>query len=325
MQPVRIAFIRHSKSCANHLRSIDDQLTEASQKLRDASLSAVGQRMARQYSPLLHRKLRDMGFTLNADTVVGSSRLRRARHTAALLFPGRRREVYPYFTEYGKVPENTPQGHRYQEPSWSEFTKHIHKEHPSTEEFVIVGHGYFLRAVVWPSITGRVYDAPGFYNLDGFVVTGHFTSDGVLLVSSVQDLPYTGPVNPATTPDMCTLPPKIATLTRERTMPCHKTRKQRKAQRGGATSMPLAYFHNGAQLMGTTADPTGVGIGSTTSSWARAPIQQTGGSKKKEQAGGFSPSLMGSFAANGLRYVLPIAAYTGYKMLTRRRNRSRRA
>jgi broad specificity phosphatase PhoE len=322
MQPVRIAFIRHSKSCANHLRSINDGLSDVSQKLRDASLSAVGKQMAQKYSPVLHRKLRDLGFTLDKNTVVGSSQLRRARHTAALLFPGRRREVYPYFTEYGNVPENTPEGRRYQEPSWAPFINHIHKNYSSTEEFVIVGHGYFLRAIVWPFVTGRAYGEGGFKNLDGFVVFGHFTDNGVLIVSSVQTIPYTGSVNPDTTPDMCTLPTKIATMTREKMLPCHKTRKAarktRRRQHGGAYNMPLAYFQNGAQFHGTSATPTGTGLTGMTGSWARAPLAQTGGGC---QDGGFSPSIMGSFAANGLQYAAPIATYTGYKMFRSRGSR----
>lgn len=86
-------------------------------------------------------------------------------------------------------------------------------------------------------------------------------------------------------------------------------------------------------MQGTSVDPTGVGIGGSTSSWAREPIQQTGGSvkrrarvterKRRAQQGGFSPSIMGPFITNGMRLV-PAVAYVGYKML-KNQKRTRKA
>ncbi len=75
--------------------------------------------------------------------------------------------------------------------------------------------------------------------------------------------------------------------------------------------MPLAFYQDGAQMRGTYAEPTGTGLAASNNNWARAPLSQTGGSK--QQQGGFSPSVMGSFLANGAR-LLPAAGYMGYRM-----------
>lgn len=97
---------------------------------------------------------------------------------------------------------------------------------------------------------------------------------------------------------------------------------KRSAQHGGAaTPLPLAYFQPGA-FEGRTVDPTGVGLAGSSASWARAPLpagaQMGGRRSRRRQRGGFSPSVMGSFITNGLRFV-PIAGYMGYKMMERRR------
>jgi broad specificity phosphatase PhoE len=327
---VRLFLIRHSKSCANHVRHVagtedhTNPLVAASQELRDPELSAVGRRMAAAYGSPLQDHLKTAGFALTPKvTIVGSSELRRARQTAGLLFPGFPLETYPHFTEHGAIPENTPAGRRYKAPDWTAFVRHLHDTHPTAQEFIVVGHGSFLRSAVWPSITGQNHKTR-FSNLEGFIVNGHWSPTGRLIIETVIEVPYTGSVKPDGAPDKCTLPAKVAAHIREMPSRRHRTRKQRKSQHGGA-AMPLAYFQNGAQFHGTTADATGTGIGgSMTGAWARAPIQQTGGAK--DQCGGFSPSIMGSFAANGLRYVLPIAGYTGYRMLTRKRSlRNRRA
>jgi hypothetical protein len=84
-----------------------------------------------------------------------------------------------------------------------------------------------------------------------------------------------------------------------------KHRSTRKQQRGGATSMPLAYYQDGAQMRGTYAEQTGVGLGASTNTMARSAIQQTGG---------FAPSIMGPMVQNGMM-LMPVASYMGYKML----------
>lgn len=120
-------------------------------------------------------------------------------------------------------------------------------------------------------------------------------------------------------------------------------RRHTRRMRGG--SMPLSYFTDAPRV--GSVEPTGVGYGSSSfsdSGWIRAPINQTGGSQnsvlrgaryrsRQPFVGGFSPSIMGSFASNGLR-LLPLAGYVGYNQFknfsktnrsTRRSSRSKRS
>ena len=112
---IQLVLIRHSKSCSNYMRYLagtydyNNPLVSASQTIRDPKLSAVGVRMARAYRPILQATLREKGIDLDT-AVIGSSALGRAKHTAALLFPDHPRQVMPYFTEHGDIPENTPRG-----------------------------------------------------------------------------------------------------------------------------------------------------------------------------------------------------------------------
>ena len=98
--------------------------------------------------------------------------------------------------------------------------------------------------------------------------------------------------------------------------------------------MPLGFYQDGAQMQGTYGSETGAGLGGMTSTMAREALVQTGGRQtngslrqtggstfgsqrrkqtRKAQQGGFSPSIMGSFAANGLS-LLPVASYMTYRM-----------
>lgn len=316
---MRLVLIRHSKSCANHVRHVadtedhTDPLVRASQQLRDPSLSAVGERMARAYGPTLHARLRDLGFDLNSATI-GSSHLRRAKQTAALLFDDHTgRIVVPHFTEHGALPENTPERMRYRKPDWDAFVRHLSTLPSKNGEFIIVGHGSFLKGV-WHELTGQRWSGT-FNNLDAFVVE----PDGRTRV-----LRYQGPVRP-TEPDKCALPAKIAADDRMKrhTHRHRKTRRRSRRQQGGAaTPLPLGYFKDGAQMQYTSASPTGANYGVSNASWARAPIEQTGG--RRRQAGGFTPSLMGNFAANGMTYLPSLAVYTGYKLFKNQGRRTRR-
>ena len=348
---VTLVFIRHSKSCANHVRHVagtedrTDPLVAASQHIRDPALSAVGEQMAREYGPALQAKLVAHAASREV-ALIASSPLRRAKQTARLLFGTDRPHTFTFFGEKGHIPENTAEGADYTTPNWPAFLRTVHARlliDPAGRRTVItVGHGSFLRSTVWPAIANTPFKGR-VHNLDAFVVRGTFNCDGVFTPDrkSATYIPYTGRVKPHAA-DACALPTKIASDSR-------MTRYTRKAQRGGYVGMPLAYFKDGAQMQGTTAEPTGVGLGSSTGSWAREPIQQSGGSVKrgartkrsrsltrakhsrsltrakhfKHQQGGFSPSIMGSFVTNGMRLV-PAVAYVGYKML-KNQKRTRRA
>ena len=113
---------------------------------------------------------------------------------------------------------------------------------------------------------------------------------------------------------------KTSTLTRK------MYRSQRRKQSGGGVTMPLGFYQDGAQMQGTYGSETGAGLGGMSSTMVREALTQTGGSTfgsrrrqrrrretRKAQQGGFSPSIMGSFAANGLS-LLPVASYMTYRM-----------
>jgi hypothetical protein len=232
--------------------------------------------------------------------------------------------IFPLFGEHGAIPENTPEGARYASPDWDAFLGHIgaRAHFPGTSgDFIVVGHGSFLRSVAWPAVKGAERKKR-FANLDAFLIEGDITPTGHLTVERVQEIPYSGPVRPNGA-DACALPPKIRRL-----------EKSMRKQRGGGVSLPLAYFQDGAQMRGTSADPTGVGLAGSSGAWVRAPLPQSGGSRRRQtqrrsrQQGGWAPSLMGSFVANG-QSLLPVAAYMGYKMAkskkhTRRTRKHRR-
>ena len=327
---MRIALIRHSKSCANHVRHLagtedrDHPLVAASQTLRDPALSAVGERMARAYGPTIRSRLADAGFHVET-AHVGASHLRRAQQTARLLF-GRNPRIIPHMTENGAIPENTPASMRYRTPDWDSFLEHLAGTYAGGGEFIVVGHGSFLKRQVWPAVARRAWSG-AFNNLDAFIIEGELTSAGRLCDTKVRAIRYDGGLHRGA--DSCALPAKISALTRMT---------KRKQQRGGATSMPLAYYKDGAQMVGTYAEPTGVGLAATSAAWARAPLEQKGGympmtpwrhrrrtqkrrCTQRRQEGGFSPSIMGQFAANGLKYLPPMVAYSGYKLFKNQKSR----
>jgi len=101
----------------------------------------------------------------------------------------------------------------------------------------------------------------------------------------------------------------------------HRHQKTRKQRGGAATSMPLAWYQQGAQFQGTVADPTGVGLAGSNAAWARSALPAQGGGRRRsrrghsQQMGGFYPSIMGAgFASAGMR-LLPAAAYMGYNQM----------
>ncbi len=323
---IQLFMIRHSKSCSNHMRIVagtEDErnpLVQESKELLDPELSENGKQIARQYSPILHKKLVAAG--INPETaLIGTSGLQRAQQTAQMLFPDRRIHHLPHIKEHGNIPENTPTTRQRCKPDWRAFLRHLHGL--SHTQFVIVGHGSYLRKDAWPTVSKRPHARFG--NLDGFLIEATLTPTGQLKGARVTDIPYHGPT--AKDDDQCSVGIEriIATHTRKMPRHHHRSHKTRK-QHGGGVSMPLAYFHDGAQMRGTYADATGVGLGAASAGWARAAIDQTGGRRSRKQHGGFTPSVMGAFVANGAR-LLPTAAYVGYKMYTNqpaRRSRKHR-
>jgi len=281
--------MRHAKSCSNMLR--DEGLVTESKQLRDPSLSCVGRSIAAAYAPHIRSVLNKHGLRVN-DALVGSSTLQRAKETAAILFPASasRRQLFPCFTENGNIPENTPKGKPYRAPSWTAFVEHLSTL--DSPNIIVVGHGSFIRDTVWPAVTGKGKKAR-LNNLDGLLIDCDIEAKG-LHVHSYEEICYHD----------------HAKLSGHSRM-VRKTQKQK--QRGGGVNMPLSYFLNGAQMRGTFGEPTGP-TSAPSGPWVRPPLTQTGG---------FSPSIMGGFAVNGLK-LAPIAAYMMYKNRSQDQKKTRK-
>ena len=326
--------MRHSKSCSNHMRhgptgpagnQSDPRLIQLSQGLRDPGLTAEGARVASLYGPNLLGKLKDYGFDIN-DYMVGSSFLRRARETARLVFRRRPRGL-PHFTENGTIPENTPAANSYAPPNWDRFVAHLSTLVHEGASVAVVGHGSFLGSL-WQAFTGHKISAR-LDNLDGILLDIDVSKSGSH-VHGVQEMPCSVHVDPSV--DKCKVgdQQKIATL--RRSMASRKqqrrSQQQQRNQRGGngCAGMPLGYFQPGAQMVGTSGSPTGAGLAGVTDGWVRTPLALIGGSRRqtqrrqqqrqqqrRQQNGGFSASVMGAFASNGLRVLPGLAGYLGYK------------
>ena len=201
---IKLALIRHSKSCANHMRALSKAFENASQQLRDPGLTRIGNQMAELYGPVLQQRLVAAGFDISR-LVVGASALRRAKETAAHLFPGVVVQVMPHLTEHGAIPENTPRaGLNGRKPDWSAFIRYLCETVPKGQSechMVIVGHGGYLRTEVWSALTGR--SKPHMGNLDAFIVEGDLdTTTGRLLHRHVTEIPYTERI---AGPDRCVI------------------------------------------------------------------------------------------------------------------------
>jgi len=317
MTHIKLFLMRHSKSCSNHIRSfgpsgpLGPNSEEMSQRIRDPRLSVAGASAAKGYGARLHARLRERGFDVD-HALVCASTLRRAQDTAYLVF-GRRPTVLPHFAENGKLLENTPEGHAYAAPSWPRFLAHLSTLVKDGDSVVVVGHGSYLRSL-WPRLTGSVLHRR-LNNLDGLLLDVDIARG--IRVRSFEEIPYGSDMSERG--DKCTVHDtrKIAAIRR-----AMRSRKQR-SQRGGngSTGMPLAYFHDGAQMkLGT--EPTGVGLANTTNSMIRTPLQRGGHTRRRmRQGGGFSAAVMGSFAANGIK-LMPLAGYMGYKMYSNQRKRT---
>jgi hypothetical protein len=100
-----------------------------------------------------------------------------------------------------------------------------------------------------------------------------------------------------------------------------RTYKNKMKRRGGAaTVMPLKYFDNNAQ---TPSAGQGVDLLKATAPMSVRP--RIGGRRRKTK-GGFVPTVMDGFVAAASKYIVPIALFAGYKLMTKKGKRgSRRA
>jgi len=333
--------MRHGPEGPDPAGQSDPRLIQLSQGLRDPGLTAEGTRVAALYGPSLLGKLKDYGFNIN-NYMVGSSFLRRARETARLVFRCRSPISMAHFTENGAIPENTPATQSYAPPNWDRFTAHLSTLVHEGASVAVVGHGSFLGSL-WQAFTGRVLKNR-LDNLDGILLDIDVSKNGSH-VHGVQEILCSVHVDPSV--DKCKVgdQQKIASLRRSMASKRQQRRSQKQRnQRGGngCAGMPLGYFQPGAQMVGTSGSPTGAGLAGVSDGWVRTPLALIGGSRRQtqrrqqqrqqrqRQGGGFSASVMGAFASNGLRVLPGLAGYLGYKQYSneqgqrKSRRRSRR-
>jgi hypothetical protein len=198
---IKLMFIRHSKSCSNfirelsrynHTRNRKERIKSLSSKIQDPGLTSIGHEMAKKYGPELRIKAVDAGFDIDSATI-GSSALRRAKQTVKLLFPTTQKVVvYPHTSELGLVLENTPKRpNDYSEPDWKKFLKHLKYAYPKQSDFIVVGHGSYLKDV-WKKATNS---SRSLHNLDSFVICGDLDDRGHLRINETTFLSYTGLVS----------------------------------------------------------------------------------------------------------------------------------
>ena len=100
--------------------------------------------------------------------------------------------------------------------------------------------------------------------------------------------------------------------------------KTRKYRGGAATVLPLKYFNPSA------AEPNAEAGRDLLKAMPPLGIRpRIGGKrktkrvlkKKKSQKGGFVPSIMDGFVAAASKYIVPVALYAGYRLMTRKQKR----
>lgn len=91
---------------------------------------------------------------------------------------------------------------------------------------------------------------------------------------------------------------------------------------GGATAFPLKYFNNGAY---EPSAPSGRDLLEAIPPLGVRP--RIGGKRRKtrkytkryhKKRGGFVPSIMDSFVVSASKYIVPLALFAGYKMMTKK-------
>jgi|UniRef100_A0A6C0BGU9 hypothetical protein len=99
----------------------------------------------------------------------------------------------------------------------------------------------------------------------------------------------------------------------------HRRGYSKKRSGGAATAYPLHYFgakepfaaDAGRALLPIPIDGMGV-------------RPRIGGKRSRKRKGGFYPSVMGDFTISASRYIVPMALYAGYKMMSHKKVRTRR-
>jgi hypothetical protein len=96
-----------------------------------------------------------------------------------------------------------------------------------------------------------------------------------------------------------------------------KSYRNKNRKGGAATAYPMKYFN--ASAFEPAAEPGKNLLEAIPPLGIRARI---GGKRKtKRNKGGFVPSVMDGFAASASQYMVPIALFAGYKLMTRKGKR----
>jgi hypothetical protein len=93
-----------------------------------------------------------------------------------------------------------------------------------------------------------------------------------------------------------------------------KNRSIKRRKGGAATVMPLKYYNPNAPE--PSANPGRNLLNAIPPLGIRPKI----GGKRKTKKGGFVPSVMNGFVAAASHYIVPIALFAGYKLMTRKKS-----
>ena len=110
----------------------------------------------------------------------------------------------------------------------------------------------------------------------------------------------------------------------------HKSKRRHKSKRhagGGATVLPLQYYTPGLR-----APSAGAGQDLLRASPPTEVRPKIGGKRRKlrktrktrKTKGGFVPSIMDGFVSAASRFIVPLALYSGYKLLSRKQKKQGR-
>ena len=94
---------------------------------------------------------------------------------------------------------------------------------------------------------------------------------------------------------------------------------------GAATALPLQYFNPSNSLARNVSagrdllEASGRGIRPSLGGRRKRRSHRS-----KRRKGGFVPSVMGSFIESASKYIVPLALYAGYKLMTRKGKRGKK-
>ena len=107
----------------------------------------------------------------------------------------------------------------------------------------------------------------------------------------------------------------------------HKSKRIHKSKRhagGGPTVLPLQYYSAGVRAPSAGAGQDLLRASSPTEVRPRIGGKRRKLRKTRKTKGGFVPSVMDGFVAAASRFIVPLALYSGYKLLSRKQKKQGR-